>query len=152
MPGITLFARLGAMSMALAATSAQAIPSARAIFCAELERTIEAIELGDTTALQRSRALPPSFGFRNGCGAQGGGWFCQQSLAPDQLSLKGLAAAVSHCRPALLRVPQRWPDAALFEGSGLRIRIQESGGPRAHVGRIVTFSVEPRTAGRPEAH
>jgi hypothetical protein len=137
--------------MILAGTSAQAIPSAAAIFCAELERTIEAIELGDTTALQRSRARPPSFGFRTGCGAQGGGWFCQQSLAPDQLSLKGLAEGVSRCRPELLRVPQRWPDAVLFEGSGLRIRIGETGAPRAHVGRIVTFSVEPQAVARPQA-
>ena len=132
------------------AAQARAVPDRTAIFCAELERVIQAIDLGDPTALERSRARPPGFGFRYGCGAQGRGWFCHQSLAPPGLSLNGLAESVSQCRPDLVRDGSSAPDHILFEGFGVRILIMESGAPRAHVGRIVTFSIEHRAKAQPQ--
>jgi len=141
--------RITALLLAAAsAAPAQAVPDAMAIFCAQLDRTIEAVELGDTTALERSRARPPDFGFRYGCNAQGGGWFCHQSLAPPGLSLGGLAAGVRHCRPDFAQIAPALPDHVLFTGRNVRIRIMESGAPRAHVGRIVTFMLEPRASGQ----
>lgn len=134
------------LAAAASAAPAQAIPSRTAIFCAQLERTIEAVELGDTTALERSRARPPDFGFRSRCGAQGGGWFCHQSLAPPGLSLDSLVESVSRCRAGLSRVSSSTADHVVFEGSSVRILVMESGAPRAHVGRIVTFSIEPRAS------
>ena len=133
-----------ALVLAAVSGTAQAVPSRMAIFCAELERTIEAVELGDTTALERSRARQPDFGFQSRCGAQGRGWFCHQSLAPPGLSLDGLVEGVSHCRPGLSRASASRADHVVFEGPSVRILIMESGAPRAHVGRIVTFSIEPR--------
>ena len=93
---LSLFRTLAPLLVAALASPAQAVPSRLAIFCAELGRTIEAVELGDTTALERSRARQPDFGFRYGCGAQGRGWFCHQSLAPPALSLASLAEGVAH--------------------------------------------------------
>lgn len=141
------------VALALAGSSApvHAMPGGTAGFCAELERTIAAVVLGETATLERNSARPPGFGFRYGCSVQGSGWFCHQSLAPPTLSLSGLAEDVSHCRPALVRAGSSTPDHTLFEGAGVRILIMESGAPRAHVGRIITFSIEPRRTGQTQA-
>ena len=146
MTRLRLFGMGAMLAVAASGAPAQAIPSRMAIFCAELERTIEAVELGDPSGLERSRARPPAFGFSSGCGAQGRGWFCHQSLTPPALSLDSLVAGVSHCRPDLVRARASTADHVLFEGRSVRILIMESGAPRAHVGRIVTFSIEPRSS------
>jgi len=87
----------------LASASARAEPPSRQqIFCAELRRVVEVAELGgDFTYLERSRAAPPSLGFRNGCQATGDEkrhyWHCGQSLAPEEMSRDALAARIAEC-------------------------------------------------------
>ena len=112
-------------------------------FCAELSRTIEAVELGKVAALGRSGAQPPSFGFSH-CTAQGRGWFCQQALAPPPLSLESLTASLLRCHPDIVRLPNDDSGYALFARGSVVLRVEESGARGAHVGRIVTFSIEPR--------
>lgn len=124
-------------------------PSKQAIFCAELERVVEVAELdGDFTYLERSRAAPPSLGFRS-CFAAAvrPAWHCHQTMAPDHLSLDGLAASTAACLPEAARTaPSR--HEAVFTLPSARIRIAEYGGPRAHVGRIVSYRVEKVEAER----
>lgn len=118
-------------------------------FCNALNRTVQVAQMdGDFTSLERSRAAPPHFGFRHGCRAHGAtehspaAWWCHQSLAPDELSLASLAERTAACLLNAVRSRGRWGDEAIFTLPRLRIVIEESGGPRAHVGRIVTFRVE----------
>jgi hypothetical protein len=117
-------------------------PSKQQIFCAELKRVVEVAELdGDFTYLERSRAAPPRLGFRNCFAAARPAWYCHQSLAPDPLSLAGLAASTAACLPEAARTLSSRHEA-VFTLPYARIRITEYGGPRAHVGRIVSYRVE----------
>ena len=140
-----------AIVAALAATgSAQAQPpSPQQIFCAQLNRVVQVAQMdGDFSYLERSRAAPPYFGFRHGCRAHGASerqpsaWWCHQSLAPPELSLDSLAGQSAACLPNAVRSRGRWADEAIFTLPRVRIVIEESGGPRAHVGLIATFRVE----------
>ena len=124
-------------------------PTAQQIFCAELNRVVQVAQMdGDFTYLERSRAAPPHFGFRHGCRADGASqgspaaWWCHQSLAPEELSLASLSALTATCLPSAVRSRGRWARQAIFTLPRVRIVIEESGGPRAHVGRIATFRVE----------
>ncbi len=141
-----------AMAATLMATgTAQAeMPSEQQIFCAQLNRVVQVAQMdGDFTYLERSRAAPPTFGFRQGCRAQAAterrpaAWWCHQSLAPDELSLASLSERTAACLPNAVRSRGRSYDRqAIFTLPRVRIVIDESGGPRAHVGLIATFRVE----------
>jgi hypothetical protein len=74
-------------------------------------------------------------------------WHCHQTLAPDHLSVGFLAASTAACLPAAARAVSS-DDEATFTLPHARIRITEYGGPRAHVGRIVTYRVEKLEAER----
>jgi hypothetical protein len=124
-----------------AAGPAQAAPAQD--FCASLNRVVQVAQTdGDFTYLERSRAMPPHFGFAYGCRAQGAAWWCHQSLAPDELSLESLAGQTAACLPNAVRTRGDWGREAIFTLPRVRVVIQESGGPRAHVGLISTFRVE----------
>ena len=142
---------IGAAAALMATGSAQAQrPSAQQIFCAQLNRTVQVAQMdGDFTYLERSRAAPPHFGFRYGCRAHAAtqrlpaAWWCHQSLAPEELSLASLAGRTAACLPNAVR--SRGPHydrQAIFTLPRVRITIEESGGPGAHVGLIATFRVE----------
>lgn len=116
-------------------------------FCNGLERVIEAASHEDGFLhLERARAAPPHFGFRHGCRAAGDDrrqyWMCSQNLAPEELSRDALAARTAQCLPETERRGDGYGRDAVFNLPGARIRITERGGPRAKVGRIVTFVVE----------
>ncbi|HEX8263123.1 MAG TPA: hypothetical protein VF547_09650 [Allosphingosinicella sp.] len=137
----------GLAALAPAAAAAD-IPLRQRLFCAELDRVVQVAQMdGDFTQLERSRAAPPSFGFRHGCRAHGASerlpaaWWCHQSLAPAELALDSLGALTAGCLPNAVRSRGRYGEA-VFTLPRARIRIEERGGPRAHVGRIVTFRVE----------
>jgi hypothetical protein len=117
-------------------------PSKQRIFCHELTRVLEVAELdGDFTYLERSRAAPPQLGFRHCFAAARPAWHCHQTMAPEHLSLDGLAAGTAACLPEAARtLPSE--HEAVFTLPYARIRITEYGGPRAHVGRIVSYRVE----------
>lgn len=143
--------RMTIAAAALAATgSAQAQPpSAQQIFCSELNRVVQVAQMdGDFAWLERSRPAPPRFGFRHGCRAQAAtatqpaAWWCHQNLAPEELSLNSLAARTAACLPSAARSRGRWGGEAIFTLPRARIVIEQSGGPRAKVGRIVTFRIE----------
>ena len=138
-----------AAALTAAGTAQAEMPSAQAIFCAQLNRTVQVAQMdGDFDYLERSRASPPDFGFRHGCRAQAASerspaaWWCHQSLAPQELSLDTLAGRTAECLPSAVRASGRYGDEAIFTLPRARIVIEESGGPRAHVGLIVTFRVE----------
>lgn len=129
----------------LVASGCATTPSSRpqdAGFCQDLNRTTDAVRQGRLAALTTGRAPSPSFGFSSGCGVQGAGWFCYQALAPDALSVGGLAAQVSGCLPAARRLSTPDPMVAVFVSYGVRLEIVERGARGAHVGRIVSFSIE----------
>ena len=134
---------LFALAAALAPVAAEAEPpSKQEIFCAELRRVVEVAELdGDFTYLERSRAAPPRLGFLNCFAAARPAWHCHQAMAPDRLSLDGLAASTAACLPEAARTLPSVHEA-VFTLPYARIRIAEHGGPRAHVGRIVSYRVE----------
>jgi hypothetical protein len=125
----------GAQAQAEAARSA-----AERRFCSELRRTIRFAP--DFEALQRNRAAPPRLGFRSGCRARSAigrapaAWWCHENLAPDFLAFGPLTARIAACLPGARRLP------------GVRIRVNEHGGPRAHVGRIVDLRVEAAAQAR----
>lgn len=134
---------LAAAAALLAATGAQAQASrgAESAFCRDLERLLD--RAPDFDALYNARPDPPWLGFRPGaCRAYGRAYMCHQSLAPDSLTLAGLAAATAACLPHASRRDDPAGRETVFALPVARILIRESGGPRAHVGRIVTFRVE----------
>ncbi|HEX8125980.1 MAG TPA: hypothetical protein VF548_10400 [Allosphingosinicella sp.] len=116
-------------------------------FCWGLKRVVEAAQYeGGFVGLERSRAAPPHLGFRHGCRATGDQrrqyWLCNQNLAPPELSLESLAAQTADCFAEAVRSKDSPGREAVFTLPYARIRISERGGPRAHVGRIVTLVVE----------
>ncbi|HEX8622821.1 MAG TPA: hypothetical protein VF718_12715 [Allosphingosinicella sp.] len=118
-------------------------------FCQALNRVVQVAQTdGDFAHLERSRAAPPHFGFRHGCRAfaaterSPAAWWCHQSLAPPELGLDSLAHRTAACLPSAVRTNGRYGDEAIFTLPRARITIEESGGPRAHVGLIATFRVE----------
>ena len=136
-----------AAAMLAPGTAGAEIPSPQEIFCAELKRVVEVAELGgDFTYLERSRAAPPRLGFAQGCQATGDErkryWACGQSLAPDSLGRDRLAARISACLPEAARTDRRPWRETVFTLPYAEIRVSESGGPEAHVGRIVELMVE----------
>jgi hypothetical protein len=138
---------MAALSLTGATAEAQDIPSAfERTFCRDLRRAIRVAP--DFRHLEIARAAPPTFGFRNGCRAWAGSaslpaaWSCHQNLAPHYLSLDSLAKRTAECLPEARREAGRYGRETVFVLPGARVRIQENGGPRAHVGRIVTFRIE----------
>jgi hypothetical protein len=122
-------------------------PSRQQIFCAELRRVVAVAELGgDFTDLERSRAAPPTLGFRNGCQATGDEkrhyWHCGQSLAPEEMSGEALAGRIAECLPEAGRSGNGLTRDAVFTLPYARISVSQLGGPKAHVGRIVELTVE----------
>jgi hypothetical protein len=140
---------IAAAALAASGTAQGQPPSPARIFCSQLDRVVQVAQMdGDFTYLERSRAAPPSFGFHYGCRAHAAtvrtpaAWWCHQSLAPPELALESLAARTAACLPNAVRSRGRWGDEAIFTLPRAHIVIEEHGGPRAHVGRIVTFRVE----------
>lgn len=118
-------------------------------FCNALNRMVQVAQMdGDFDLVERSRPAPPHFGFRHGCRAQRatarlpGAWWCHQNLAPEELSLDSLAERTGACLPSAARSSGRWGGEAIFTLPRARIVIEQSGGPRAKVGRIVTYRIE----------
>lgn len=145
---------MAAAAALLAAGAAQAQQRAKQtqaeLFCHDLKRVVKAASYETAFKhLERARAAPPLFGFRPGaCRAYAGtetspaAWDCHQHLAPAHLSLDSLAAATAECLPEAEQTRGRWGREATFTLPGARILINESGGPRAKVGRIVGYRVE----------
>lgn len=142
-------------AIAAAALLAPAAAQAQLVaqdFCHGLERAVDAAgDEGGFLRLERSRAAPPHLGFRHGCRATGDQkrqyWLCHQNLAPDHMSGESLSARVAACLPEAVRSTGAYGRETFFDLPHARIRISESGGPRAKVGRIVTFAVEALHAG-----
>lgn len=122
-------------------------PSSQRLFCAELRRVVRVAEQGgDFAFLERSRAAPPRLGFAHGCQATGDEkkpyWLCGQNFAPESMSRDNLAARIAECLPEAIREANGLLRDAEFTLPYARIHINELGGPRAHVGRIVELIVE----------
>jgi len=138
---------IAAAAILASATARAQPPSSQQIFCAELRRVVEVAELeGDFTYLERSRAAPPTLGFRDGCRATGDEkrhyWHCGQNLAPEEMSRDALAARIAECLPDAVRSRSGLTRDAVFTLPHARIHVSELGGPKAHVGRIVALTVE----------
>ena len=128
------------------AAAGQAPAPPPAGFCRDLERVVEAAARpGGFDALEIARPNPPDFGFLYGCGRSGDArqayWLCTQNLAPESLGHERLAANVTACRPDAQPLPTEHRGERRFRLPHAEVRIFESGGPRAHVGRMVSFVV-----------
>lgn len=145
MPGKTML-----MLAAVAATSGQAAAaqqqaSSDRALCRDLERVVRAAP--DFGFLERAHPAPPRFGFRNGCrasaavGASPASWRCHQQLAPEELGLERLTERLARCMGGAVPA-ERSVRHSLFILPKLRISVEQIGGPRAKVGRIVTLSFE----------
>ena len=138
--------KAAAMLAALAAQPVAARGPLDRAFCAELERIVRAADDAEPfRRLEISRGAPPTLGFVHGCRRSGGErryfWLCGQNLAPESLSADRLAERTSACLPGAEPLPRRHPGERRFAVGAVEIRIHESGGPRAHVGRIVSYVV-----------
>ena len=138
-----------ALAAAMAAGAAQAQPPAPpdGAFCAELQRIVAAADDEEPfLALERPRPSPPTLGFRYGCGRAGDArrhyWACSQTLAPDWLGAARLVERTRRCLPEARALPVEHHREFRFDLPGAEIRISEHGGPSAHVGRVVSFTVE----------
>ena len=127
----------------IAIPNAEALAERNVSFCADLDRTITAVERREIALLDDANFRSPNFGFSNNCSAQGTGWFCQQSLGPKELSAQSLKTQILQCSPQFITWHQDAAGYEVLEGGTVRLRIQESGAPGAQVGRIVTLVVEP---------
>jgi hypothetical protein len=118
-------------------------------FCHELRRLVR--ESPDFEGIDKAKPAPPRLGFAPGaCSSNGpserypASWRCHQSLAPPHLEFSNLVEKTAACLPDAQRLEAEYPREALFETERVRIRIFESGGARAKVGRIVDYRVESR--------
>jgi hypothetical protein len=116
-------------------------------FCDGLNRVIDsARDDGGFLFLERAHGAPPHLGFRHGCRATGDSkrqyWLCTQNLAPAEMSRDALAERVAACLPEAVRSTSDYGHEAVFALPHAQIRINERGGPRAKVGRIVQLVVE----------
>jgi hypothetical protein len=142
-----LAAAVAVTGMASSATAQAQRPDP---FCHDLARILEGATERPVPFhhIARGRARAPTLGFRHGCqGALSNGrpnWFCHQSLAPDHLSRVNLAKRTLACLPEAQQLPGGWDGETVFALPRATIRISESGGPGAHVGRSVTYVVEER--------
>ena len=125
----------------------QARPTRAELFCHDLKRLVR--EAPDWVGMWNARPAPLWLGFRPGAcrasaasGAQPASYWCHQHLAPPHLGLDTLKADIAACLPEAKMERGRWGRDATFTLPGLRILINESGGPGAKVGRIVGFRVE----------
>jgi hypothetical protein len=132
--------------LAAASGAAAQAPGAQAQFCHDLNRIVAAA--AETPApfysLERSAAMPPRLGFTH-CFRAGDArrayWHCNQSLAPEALSAARLAERTRICLPEAAAAPGAMRREARFRLRGVEIFISESGGPGAHVGRVVSYIV-----------
>lgn len=116
-------------------------------FCHGLKRVVKAArDEGGFLFLERAHGAPPHLDFRHGCRATGDEkrqyWLCSQNLAPAEMSRDALAERVAACLPEAERSRSDYGHEAVFTLPHARIRINERGGPRAKVGRIVQLVVE----------
>jgi len=132
--------------LAMTSGAAAQVPSAEAQFCHDLGRIIAAAAETPEPfyTLERSAAAPPRLGFTH-CFRAGDArrsyWHCHQSLAPDHLSAERLTALTRACLPEAAALPAETRREARFRLGDLEIIISETGGPRAHVGRVVSYIV-----------
>lgn len=139
--------RFAASAVATCCAPASAQPTDDDLFCHDLQRIVAAAdEEIPFYSLERSAAAPPTLGFSTPCRANGAGrqraWVCGQSLAPESLSIQSLASRTAACLPqARHQIFATWQQTE-FRLPNAIIRISESGGRGAHVGRIVSYSVD----------
>jgi hypothetical protein len=132
--------------LAMTSGAAAQQPSAEAQFCHDLVRIIAAAAEAPQPffSLERSAAAPPRLGFTH-CFRAGDSrrayWHCHQSLAPDHLGAERLTALTRACRPEAVALPAEMRREARFRLGDVEITISETGGPRAHVGRVVSYIV-----------
>jgi hypothetical protein len=136
---------------ALLGPAAGQAQTVRQEFCHGLERVVDAArDEGGFLFLERAHAAPPHLGFRHGCRATGNSkrqyWLCTQNLAPAEMSRDALAERVAECLPQAVRSTSDYGHEAVFTLPYAQIRINERGGPRAKVGRIVQLVVEATPA------
>ena len=70
-------------------------------------------------------------------------WLCTRQLAPDGVSKDIVTAKIAACLAdaTVVKGVNRY-ESDMVRAGRLSMRISESGGPRAHVGRIVTLHFE----------
>ena len=138
----------GVASIWTAAAGAQPADRRAEEFCSDLHRLVESAEQDRGFAwLERARGTPPYLGFPGGgCRANDDErrqyWLCSQQFAPESRSAEALAARVAACLPEAKREAGTRRREARFTLPSARIHITETGGPGAHVGRIVELVVE----------
>jgi hypothetical protein len=132
--------------VAMASGAAAQVPSRQAQFCHDLNRIVAAAAEAPEPfySLERSRAAPPTLGIRH-CFRAGDSrqayWHCNQNLAPDHLTAEALAERTRTCLPEAVALPAERRREARFRVGGVEITIRETGGPRAHVGRSLSYLV-----------
>lgn len=139
--------RFAAAAAAIACTPVSAQPNDDDQFCYDLQRIVAAAdEEVPFYSLEHSAAAPPTLGFSHHCRANGAGrqraWMCGRSLAPESLSLPSLSARTAACLAQAQHIVYATWRETEFRLPNAIIRISESGGPGAHVGRIVSYSVD----------
>lgn len=69
--------------------------------------------------------------------------FCKRSLSPDDVTRDRVTARVLACLPeATVKRGAAPHHPNVITAGALRVRVDESGGPRSHVGRTVIFYFE----------
>jgi len=134
--------------LATASGAAAQRPSTQEQFCHDLNRIVAAAEETPQPfySLERSAAAPPTLGFgprqcfRAG-DARRAYWHCHQTLAPEHLGAERLAEATRACLSDAVALPTDMRREARFRVPHAEISISETGGPRAHVGRVVSYIV-----------
>jgi hypothetical protein len=132
--------------LAMTSGTAAQRPNTQDLFCHDLGRIIAAAAETPEPfySLERSAAAPPRLGFTH-CFRAGDSrrayWHCHQNLAPDHLSAERLTALTRACLPEAVALPSEMRRETRFRLRDLEIIISETGGPRAHVGRVVSYIV-----------
>jgi hypothetical protein len=129
-------------ALLLAAAPPKAAPADR--FCADLRSLAAAAEENPAFGSLAGASLHSLLGSYCMVSTPAGiAFLCTRSLAPPELATDTLVERMKLCLPGAVVTKGEYPmDSTRVEHGRIRMEISESGGPGAHVGRIVTVSIE----------
>jgi len=114
------------------------------MFCDDIRKFVDGAK--EAVPFESLRALGFAPHFELPCRPNGRGYRCHRSLLPPALNHQSMAARISGClKDAKISVekPNAWSiPTTVVTGEGLRFELEEIGNDIAHVGRILSMTIQ----------